>query len=154
MGLIGRLVIAWVTVALFLVFGTRGLLISAPSCAWRALYLAFVVILWCALGVVEQADHLAGLLGEPLGTLVLTLSIVIIEAVLIAAVAFGSETSDARARYHVCRPDDRVEWCRRSGSALGRVASSRTGGQSTGRRCLSRGNYSAVGDCALHAGRA
>jgi Ca2+:H+ antiporter len=51
----------------------------------------FAVILWCAFGVVEEADHLAELLGEPLGTLVLTLSIVIIEVVLIGAVALGSE---------------------------------------------------------------
>jgi Ca2+:H+ antiporter len=58
----------------------------------------FAVILWCAFGVVEQADHLAELLGEPLGTLVLTLSIVIIEVVLIAAVAFGSETAPTLGR--------------------------------------------------------
>ena len=159
MGLLGRLVIAWVTVALFLVFGYSWLADLGSILRVAGLFIwLFAVILWCALGVVEQAGHLAELLGEPLGTLVLTLSIVIIEVVLIAAVAFGSETSDARARYHVCRPDDRVEWCRRSGSALGRVASSRTGVQSTRRRCLSRGNYSAVGDYAdpteLHAGRA
>ena len=58
----------------------------------------FAIILWCAFGVVEQADHLAELLGEPLGTLVLTLSIVIIEVVLIAAVAFGSETAPTLGR--------------------------------------------------------
>jgi Ca2+:H+ antiporter len=38
------------------------------------------VIMWCAFGVVEQAEHLVELLGEPLGTLILMLSIVVIEA--------------------------------------------------------------------------
>jgi Ca2+:H+ antiporter len=50
------------------------------------LFWLLVVITWCAFGVVEQADHLSELLGEPLGTLVLTLSIVIVEVALIAAV--------------------------------------------------------------------
>jgi len=36
--------------------------------------------MWCAFGVVEQVEHLVELLGEPLGTLILMLSIVVIEA--------------------------------------------------------------------------
>jgi Ca2+:H+ antiporter len=34
--------------------------------------------MWCAFGVVEQAEYLAKLLGEPLGTLILTLSILLL----------------------------------------------------------------------------
>jgi Ca2+:H+ antiporter len=64
---------------------------SSPLRAAVLFLWLFAVILWCAFGVVEEADHLAELLGEPLGTLVLTLSIVIIEVVLIGAVALGSE---------------------------------------------------------------
>src|SRR4029434_4863908 len=46
----------------------------------------FVVILWCAFGIVDHADHLAEMLGDPLGTLILPLSIVVMEVVLIVAV--------------------------------------------------------------------
>ena len=47
------------------------------------------VILLCAFGVVKQAEALAHRLGDPYGSLVLTLSIVLIEVVLIAAVMLG-----------------------------------------------------------------
>ena len=47
------------------------------------------VIVVCAFGVVGQAEHLARRLGDPYGTLVLTLSIVLIEVVLISAVMLG-----------------------------------------------------------------
>jgi Ca2+:H+ antiporter len=90
--LIGRLALAWLTVVLFLLFGGSWLAnLSSPLRAAGLFFWLFGVILWCAFGVVEEADHLAELLGEPLGTLVLTLSIVIIEVVLIGAVALGSE---------------------------------------------------------------
>jgi Ca2+:H+ antiporter len=62
------------------------------------LFWLFVVILWCAFGVVEQADHLSELLGEPLGTLVLTLSIVTVEVALIAAVMLDSHAGPALGR--------------------------------------------------------
>ncbi|WP_204374552.1 calcium:proton antiporter [Leucobacter musarum] len=47
------------------------------------------VIIVCAGGVVTQAEHLAHRLGDPYGTLVLTLSIVLIEVILISAVMLG-----------------------------------------------------------------
>jgi len=47
------------------------------------------VILWCAFGVVHEAEALAHRLGDPYGTLILTLSIVVIEVVLIASVMLG-----------------------------------------------------------------
>ena len=47
-----------------------------------------VVIVICAFGVVTHAEHLARRLGIH-GTLVLTLSIVIIEVILISAVMLG-----------------------------------------------------------------
>jgi Ca2+:H+ antiporter len=47
------------------------------------------VILVCSFGVVHEAEHLAHRLGDPYGSLVLTLSIVMIEVVLIAAVMLG-----------------------------------------------------------------
>lgn len=47
------------------------------------------VIVVCAFGVVAEAEHLAHLLGDPYGTLVLTLSIVLIEVILVSAVMLG-----------------------------------------------------------------
>lgn len=61
-----------------------------PAAALTALLTGIiVVILVCASGVVEQAVHLAQRLGDPYGTLVLTLSVVLIEVILISAVMLG-----------------------------------------------------------------
>lgn len=54
-----------------------------------ALAVIVTVILVCAFGVVKQAEALAHRLGDPYGSLVLTLSIVLIEVVLISAVMLG-----------------------------------------------------------------
>ena len=53
------------------------------------LAVVIAVIVVCAFGVVAQAEHLAHRLGDPYGTLVLTLSIVLIEVILISAVMLG-----------------------------------------------------------------
>jgi Ca2+:H+ antiporter len=97
--LIGRLSIAWATVALFYLFGNRWLsdMNSAVQSAVLFIWL-FTVILWCAFGVVKEADHLAELLHEPLGTLILTLSIVIIEVALIAAMALAGKSAPTLGR--------------------------------------------------------
>ncbi|GAA1671651.1 calcium:proton antiporter [Citricoccus zhacaiensis] len=47
------------------------------------------VIIVCAVGVVNEAEHLAHRIGDPYGTLILTLSIVLIEVILISAVMLG-----------------------------------------------------------------
>ena len=95
----GRLVIAWGTLAAFILFGEAWLADLASMVKSTALlFWLFVVILWCAFGVVEQADHLSELLGEPLGTLVLTLSIVTVEVALIAAVMLDSHAGPALGR--------------------------------------------------------
>ncbi|MGD6740465.1 calcium:proton antiporter [Streptomyces sp. BH106] len=57
-----------------------------------------VVIVVCAFGVVTQAERLAHRLGDPYGTLVLTLSIVVIEVVLISAVMLGPGDHSTIAR--------------------------------------------------------
>ncbi|KTR78517.1 calcium:proton antiporter [Microbacterium oxydans] len=54
-----------------------------------ALAVIIAVILVCAFGVVKQAEALARRLGDPYGSLVLTLSIVMIEVILISAVMLG-----------------------------------------------------------------
>jgi len=94
-----RLVIAWGTLAAFILFGEAWLADLASMVKSTGLFFwLFVVILWCAFGVVEQADHLSELLGEPLGTLILTLSIVIVEVALIAAVMLDSHAGPALGR--------------------------------------------------------
>lgn len=58
----------------------------------------FCVILGSALSVVRHADHLAERLGEPYGTLILTLSITTIEVVAITAVMRHGENNPTLVR--------------------------------------------------------
>jgi len=58
----------------------------------------FGVMLWCVLSAVRHADGLAERLGEPLGTLILTLSVVLIEVSLIAAVMLHGDEDPTLAR--------------------------------------------------------
>ncbi|HWV48918.1 MAG TPA: calcium:proton antiporter [Microbacterium sp.] len=62
--------------------------LSAPALLILLSGIVLVIVL-CAFGVVAHAEHLAHRLGDPYGTLVLTLSIVIIEVILISAVMLG-----------------------------------------------------------------
>lgn len=84
-----RLVLGWGAVLALPVFGP---LLEPPAPApllITALIVIVGVILTCAFGVVHEAEHLARRLGDPYGSLVLTLSIVLIEVILIAAVLLG-----------------------------------------------------------------
>lgn len=84
------LIAAWAVVGAFAVFGAGWLGPSmTPVTAGIAFAALFVTILAASFGVVKEADHLAHALGEPYGTLILTLSIVLIEVVLIASVLLG-----------------------------------------------------------------
>lgn len=99
MGMTTRLGFAWITVALFLVFGSAWLSDHTPVWQAAGLFLwLFVVILWSSFGCVNEADCLADLLGEPLGSLVLALAIITIEAVLIGAVVLGSNNGPTMGR--------------------------------------------------------
>ena len=85
-----KLGIAWLVVVAFLVGGPTWL--HEPIEPWVAVasfVVIFATILLAAFGVVHEADWLAHRLGEPYGTLILTLSIVLIEVILIAAVLLG-----------------------------------------------------------------
>ncbi|MGP5290448.1 calcium:proton antiporter [Brachybacterium tyrofermentans] len=84
-----RLVVGWSSVAALAALVP---VLPSPlsSLGLLAILTAIVaVIVLAAGGVVQQAEALAGRLGDPYGTLVLTLSIVVIEVVLIAAVMLG-----------------------------------------------------------------
>jgi Ca2+:H+ antiporter len=96
---LARLLIAWGTVVAFLVYGDLWLSNLGSVVRSAALFLWLVAIIaWCAFGVVERADHLAELLGEPLGTLILTLSVVTIEVALIAAVMLTADAAPTLGR--------------------------------------------------------
>ncbi|WBL20265.1 calcium:proton antiporter [Citricoccus sp. NR2] len=90
-GDLARLALGWGAFALLVFAGP--LLGDAGSLATWTLFTVLAVIIGvivvCAFGVVTQAEHLAHRLGDPYGTLVLTLSIVLIEVILISAVMLG-----------------------------------------------------------------
>jgi Ca2+:H+ antiporter len=58
----------------------------------------FGTIMWCAFLVVRHADAVAVRLGEPYGTLVLTLSVTIIEVALLASVILHGDNNPTLAR--------------------------------------------------------
>lgn len=93
------LAVSVATALLFLPFGARWLAdLSHPG--WFAFMLLwlFTVILLSAFAVVRHAEAIAEQLGEPLGTLVLTLSVTGIEVMMIAAVMHGGKGSSTLAR--------------------------------------------------------
>ncbi|MDP2411920.1 MAG: calcium:proton antiporter [Pseudolabrys sp.] len=49
----------------------------------------FAIMIWCAFGVVRHAEVLADHLGEPFGTLILTIAVVSIEVTIMATVMLG-----------------------------------------------------------------
>lgn len=94
-----HLLAGWATVLAFALAGDELLGNLDPLLASLALFAWILgVILWCAFGVIEQADRLAELLGEPLGTLVLTFSIVVIEVMLISAVMLSGDANPTVGR--------------------------------------------------------
>ncbi len=94
-----RLGVSWSIVAAFMVWGHGWLADPIPnSVAIIAFLVLFCTILYASFGVVAEADHLAHELGEPYGTLILTLAIVSIEVILIAAVMLGPGETATIAR--------------------------------------------------------
>jgi Ca2+:H+ antiporter len=93
------LLVSLATTGLFVAFGKSWLAdLSRP--AWFALILAwlFAAILFSALAVVRHAESLAVRLGEPLGTLVLTLSVIGLEVMMIGAVMSTGHGNASLAR--------------------------------------------------------
>lgn len=90
---------AYATVAAFFVF-EQLLLGRLESALWTSLVLAwlFAIMLWAAFAVVRHSDCLAAIFGEPYGTLILTLSITVIEVVMIAAVMLTGPAVSTLAR--------------------------------------------------------
>jgi len=70
---------------------------NIPLTALLFLWL-FGIMMWCAFGVVRYAEAIAERLGEPYGTLVLTLSMVVIEVSLLAAIMLHGANNATLAR--------------------------------------------------------
>ena len=58
----------------------------------------FAVMIWCAFGVVRHAEVLAEYLGEPYGTLILTIAAVSIEVTIMATVMLNGEPNPTLPR--------------------------------------------------------
>ena len=86
-----RLVAAWTTVLIFLFAGQAMTAEVHPFTTSILFAWLLGVIVWAAFGVVHEAEEVAERLGEPFGTLVLTLSIVVIEVALISAVMLSTD---------------------------------------------------------------
>tara|TARA_R100000027_G_scaffold61057_2_gene52191 strand:+ start:1414 stop:2511 length:1098 start_codon:yes stop_codon:yes gene_type:complete len=92
----------WVGIATTIVFLTVGgawakdlnsVFVAGGLFAWL-----FAVMLWLSFGVVRHAECLAIKLGEPYGTLILTLSVISIEVVMIGAVMMTGGENPTLAR--------------------------------------------------------
>ncbi len=79
-----------------------GGLLTPESVGWQisaAVFTGlFFVMLWLAFAVVRHAEGLATLLGEPYGTLILTLSVIGIEVALIASIMITGSNKPTLAR--------------------------------------------------------
>jgi Ca2+:H+ antiporter len=79
-----------------------GDLLTPASAGWQAsaglLVGLFFVMFWLAFAVVRHAESLATLLGEPYGTLILTLSVIGIEVALISSIMITGSNKPTLAR--------------------------------------------------------
>jgi len=93
------LIVNLATTQVFLVYG-QGLLSNLAHPVWFTLILAWLllIILSSIFAVVRHAESLAEKLGEPLGTLVLTLSVTSIEVMIIIATMLTGKGSPTLAR--------------------------------------------------------
>lgn len=93
------LIFSFLTTALFFLFG-EGWVADFSNPWWFgfvSIWL-FTIILLSAFAIVRHAESLAELLGEPLGTLILTLSVIGIEVAMISAVMLTGEDKPSLAR--------------------------------------------------------
>jgi Ca2+:H+ antiporter len=90
---------SFLTAVLFWVFGDPWLADLSNPVRYGVLFLwLFGMILLSAFAVVRHADALAVKLGEPFGTLILTLSVISIEVMMVAAVMLTGEDNPTLAR--------------------------------------------------------
>jgi Ca2+:H+ antiporter len=71
---------------------------SHPILTAALLVWLFAVMVWCAFGVVRHAEVLAERLGEPYGTLILTIAVISIEVAIMATVMLHGEPNPTLPR--------------------------------------------------------
>lgn len=71
---------------------------ASPLLQFALFVFLFITIMVAAFAVVRHADVLAEILGEPMGTLILTLSVIIIEVSMISAVMLTGSDNPTMAR--------------------------------------------------------
>jgi len=87
------------TLVAFQLFADEWLaVLESPMQALALFVWIFIAMLWASFGVVRHADALAELLGEPYGTLILTIAVIGIEVALIAAIMLTGEGVPTLAR--------------------------------------------------------
>jgi Ca2+:H+ antiporter len=93
------LFVGLITLFIFLLLGGGWLSQMSGSTTPLLLFCwLFPVMLWLSFGVVHHADCLAVKLGEPYGTLILTLSVISIEVVMISAVMLNGDQNPGLGR--------------------------------------------------------
>ncbi|HWP52441.1 MAG TPA: calcium:proton antiporter, partial [Candidatus Binatia bacterium] len=93
------LLLSLITTLLFVAFGNAWLADLSSTMFLLGIFTwLFVVILLSAFAIVRHAESLAILLGEPLGTLILTLSVIGVEVLMISAVMLAGKDNPTIAR--------------------------------------------------------
>lgn len=95
----GALLTGAATALLF--YGFSAVLLTGFAVDLRTIALfvwLFATMVWCAFGVVRHADSLAETLGEPYGTLILTMSAIAIEVSTISAIMLHGANQPTLAR--------------------------------------------------------
>jgi Ca2+:H+ antiporter len=93
------LILAIVTAIIMFTVGKEWVTDHSSPLEFTALFLwIFAVMVWAAFAAVRHADSLAEMLGEPYGTLILTLSVICIEVSVIAAVMLTGSTDPTLPR--------------------------------------------------------
>jgi Ca2+:H+ antiporter len=87
------------TTAIFFTVGQAWTKDFSPPALTAVLFIwLFAVMIWCAFGVVRHAEVLAEYLGEPFGTLILTLAVVSIEVTIMATIMLNGEPNPTLPR--------------------------------------------------------
>jgi Ca2+:H+ antiporter len=88
-----------VTLVIFFTVGASWLAdLSVPAKYGGLFVWIFAVMIWLAFRAVHHAESLAELMGEPYGTIILTLSVICIEVALVATVTLTGKGSPTLAR--------------------------------------------------------
>ncbi|PXA73005.1 calcium:proton antiporter [Vibrio sp. 11986-1-5] len=93
------LFIGLLTVLFFKTIGNDLLLGSSSSFLyWSSAGFLFIIVMLSIFGVVKHSDALAINLGDPLGTLILTLSVISLEVIMISSVMLTGDSNPVLAR--------------------------------------------------------